>query len=444
MSARNIAQARLLANICPAMLDQMARNDLPDQRQLRVIAAATKEEQADVWKKCKPRRGFVAPWDEITRALGKIRIPARNAKFSDAEAEAFGIVWDNDLFAPADEDGRTTCQVDAFLAAQTAWLEANLGAGSHVVEVDDYLRPKLPKGAQPHYGQPGEGVFTAVTIDSRSGVVRETFYTLPPPRSGGAGAAGDGDDREAPARKSRPDVTAKGAAIIGDLRTDALHRALREKPIDDDQLIAMLVLAIAGQNVTVHSGVTGTYRVNPLGRIAEGLTEGGVLTRDLAAIRGAAREALVTVLSCRANQSASGMGARHAGAAIDADAFLPNMATEEFLPSLSRAALETCAAAISEAPQARVKDTRAALIARFSEGTFIYPGARFAPSGAELEAKRNQGNGTDVREDDAAVGEGELDEFDDGVLDDDDPDSDDETAAPERHADEADEARAAA
>jgi ParB family chromosome partitioning protein len=441
MSPRNIAQARLLANICPAMLDQMAKNDLPDQRELRVIAAATKEEQAEVWKKCKPKRGYEAPWGEITHALSKVRLPAKNAKFSEADAQAFGIVWDEDLFAPADEDSRTTCQVDAFLAAQTAWLEANLGAGNCIVEVDEYCRPKLPKGAQQHYGRPGEGVFTAFYIEGRSGVVRETLYTLPAAR---AGAAGDDDAGEAPVRKARPELTAKGAAIIGDLRTDALHQALRERPIDDDQLIAMLVLALAGKNVTVLSGITATGRFNPLGRIAESLTEGGVLTRDVSAIRNAAREALVTVLSCRENQSASGMGARHAGTAIDADAYLPNMASEEFLPSLSRAALEKCAVAASVAPEARVKDTRAALIARFSKETFIYPGARFAPTDAELEARRNPAGIIDGSEDDEEMGEGGFNDLESSVLDAGDLGSDDEAAVMDMNGDGLDEARAAA
>ena len=397
MSPRNIAQARLLANICPAMLDQMAKNDLPDQRELRIIAAATKEEQAEVWKQFKPKRGHEASWGEITHALSKARLPAKNAKFGDAGAQAFGIVWDEDLFAPADEDSRSTTQVDAFLAAQTAWIEANLGENQCFVQVDEYHRPKLPKGAQPHWGKPTKGVFTALYIEERSGIVRETQYTMPSTRSGGSGVSeADGE----PVRKTRPDLTAKGAAIVGDLRTDALHQALREKPINDDQLIAMLVLALAGKNVTILSGVTGSHRFNQLGQVAETLTEGGILTRDLATIRDAAREALVAVLSCRENHSASGIGARHAGTAIDADAYLPNMATEEFLPSLSRAALEQSAAAQSIAPQARVKDTRAALIARFSDGTFIYPGARFAPTKAELETRRNPASIIDGPDDD--------------------------------------------
>jgi len=386
MSARNIAQARLLANICPAMLDQMAKNDLPQQRELRVIAAATKAEQAEVWKQFKPKRGHEASWSEIAHALSKVRLPARNAKFGDAEAQAFGIVWDEDLFAPADEDSRTTTQVDAFLAAQTAWLEANLAEGDCIIEVDEYYRPKLPKGAQQHYGRAGDGVFTAHYIEARSGMVRETHYTLP---TGRGASSGSGTDDAEPVRKARPDLTAKGAAMVGDLRTDALHQALRENPVDDDQLIAMLVLALSGRNVTVLSGVTGRHRANHLARVAETLTEGGTITRDLTTIRHAAREVLVEVLSCRENHSATGMGARYAGAAIGADTYLPNMATEEFLPALSRAALEQCAEASEVAKQVRVKETRAALVSRFNDGTFIYPAARFAPTEAELEARRN-------------------------------------------------------
>jgi len=386
MTPRNIAQARLLANICPAMLEQMAKNDLPQQRELRIVAAATKEEQAEVWKQFKPKRGHEASWGEISHALNKIRLPAKNAKFGDAEAQAFGIVWDEDLFAPADEDSRTTSQVDAFLAAQTAWLEANLTEGDCITEMDEYYRPKLPKGAQQHYGRPGDGVFTAYTIEARSGIIRETHYTI----QGGHGALSESGTEDAePVRKARPDLTAKGAAMVGDLRTDALHQALREKPVDDDQLIAMLVLALSGRNVTVLSGVTGRHRASHLARVAETLTEGGAITRDLTTIRHAAREALVEVLSCRENRSATGMGARYAGAAIGADTYLPNMATEEFLPALSRAALEQCAEASEVPKQVRVKDTRAALVARFNDGTFIYPAARFVPTKAELEARRN-------------------------------------------------------
>jgi ParB/RepB/Spo0J family partition protein len=385
MTPRNIAQARLLANICPGMLDQMALNDLPDQRELRIIAAAAKDEQAQVWKANKPKRGDEANWGNIAHALGKTRLMAKDAKFGEAEAQAFGIVWEEDLFAPADEDSRSTPQVDAFIGAQMAWVEANLRKGQCIIEIDEYHRPQLPKGAQQHWGKPGKNVVTAFYIEPRNGIIRECAYTMPTKQT--PPVCDDAEESE-PVRKPRPDLTAKGAAMVGDYRTDALHQALREKPIDDDQLIAMLVLALAGKNVTVLSGVAGRYRSHGLGQVADTLTQGGALTRDLTTIRHAARDALVEVLSCRENQSASGIGARYAGAAIDADAYLSNMATDEFLPALSRAALEQCASANSVASQARVKDTRAALISRIGEGTFVFPGARFAPTVAESSASR--------------------------------------------------------
>ena len=250
-------------------------------------------------------------------------------------------------------------------------------------------------------------MLTAHCVNPRTGAVGEHLYTLPQARSAspGDGISGDGTDGE-PVRKPRPDLTQKGVAIVGDLRTDALHRALREQPIDDDRLIGMLVLALAGRNVTVKSGVAG-LRPSALGRIGDTLTEGGVLTRDLDTLRHAAREALVEVLSCRENHSASGMGARHAGAAIDADAFLPNMATEEFLPSLSRAALEACAGAHAVAVQPRARDTRAAMLKHFANGTFVYSGARFALAEAEREARRDPAStsgGTGADGQDGAAG----------------------------------------
>ena len=42
--------------------------------------------------------------------------------------------------------------------------------------------------------------------------------------------------------------------MIGDLRTDALHQALADTPIEDDTLLGLLILAFGGDNVSVDSG----------------------------------------------------------------------------------------------------------------------------------------------------------------------------------------------
>jgi ParB family chromosome partitioning protein len=69
-------------------------------------------------------------------------------------------------------------------------------------------------------------------------------------------------------------------ALIGELRTEALHQALEEAEIDDAMLIGLLVLAFAGENVTVISpGDSGGYHAETK-RAAYPLVEGSSLTTD--------------------------------------------------------------------------------------------------------------------------------------------------------------------
>jgi ParB family chromosome partitioning protein len=95
---------------------------------------------------------------------------------------------------------------------------------------------------------------------------------------------------------------------------------------------------------------------------------------------------LIGVLSCRDNRSQSGPFARIAGETIGASLRLPNMATEEFLSHLSRGALETVARAEGVNIAPRAKDTRARMVTRFKDGTFVYPGALFPLTPEEQEA----------------------------------------------------------
>ena len=212
----------------------------------------------------------------------------------------------------------------------------------------------------------------------------QVAYSLPQPRRASTGEVNK------PTPKPRPDITSKGVATIGALRTDALHQALREAPISDDVLMGLLVLGLGARNVQVHSSSDAKgHGVRE--RIAGRLTEGGVLTQDLGVLRTAAREMLVEVLSCRADMSQSGMNARYAGAAIGADAYLPNMATSEFLKCLSKQAMERTASANNVAPRNTGKETRAAMIAHCGGGTFVHPAALFPPTAQELQARRRSG-----------------------------------------------------
>jgi ParB family transcriptional regulator, chromosome partitioning protein len=62
---------------------------------------------------------------------------ARDASFDDDLAKAYGIVWQADLFAPADEDSRYTTDVEAFLGAQHEWMANHLPKRGAIVEVND-------------------------------------------------------------------------------------------------------------------------------------------------------------------------------------------------------------------------------------------------------------------------------------------------------------------
>lgn len=380
-SVRQIRKLRLLANILPAMLDHIAKGDMPNEQNLRIIAAATQDEQAQVWKKHKPRKTDPqVSWNDVARALTKDRMYARHASFGDDLAQAYGIAWQEDLFAPADEDSRYTNNVEAFLGAQQEWMTANLPKRGTVIEVSTWGEPKLPPKAERVYGKPNKNDCTGWYLDPRNGSVQSVAYRMPRPKKETAeakGSRGAGPDNTAPV--PRPDVIRRGMDMIGDLRTDALHEALARAPIEDDTLTALLVLAFAGGNVSVASGRNGDHGVRAQ-QARRLIGEDGSLVHDRETLHQVAREVLIEVLSCRENRSNSGGVARVAGAAIGADEFLPNMASEEFLSCLSRTALEAALTGTPVLPRQRVKETRAALVAHYAEGRFVHPAATFALS----------------------------------------------------------------
>jgi ParB-like chromosome segregation protein Spo0J len=403
---RQIKKLRLLANVLPAMLDHMAKGDMPDERQLRTIAAASLDEQKEVWKAHKPSKGNrQTSWWAVANGLAKTRMYARDASFDDDLAQAYGIAWVEDLFAPADQDSRYTTDVDAFLGAQQEWMTQHLPKKGVITETNGWGEAKLPSKAERVYGTPKKSDYTAMYLD-REGKVKSVHFRMPDPKKSKDKTADDkgGEDEAIVVSKPRPDVTRKGIEMIGDLRTDALHEALSRAPVEDDTLLALLVLAFAGQNVRVDSGAGGDFRHGGrLGRHAAALFDAeGKFAFDIGTLRIAARGVLIDVLSCRENISKSGIVAIIAGRAVGADAFLANMGTEDFLSCLSRPALEASCAATPVLPRARVKDTRAALVEHFKEGHFVHPSALFAADATSLTEWLTRSAVTELDDDEAA------------------------------------------
>ncbi|MCR6727842.1 ParB/RepB/Spo0J family partition protein [Agrobacterium fabrum] len=406
LPVRQIRKLRLLANVLPAMLDHMALGDMPNEQQLRTIAAASIEEQRQVWKANKPKKAERADWYNISRALSKTRMFAKDASFGDDLAQAYGIEWVEDLFAPADQDSRYTTNVEAFLGAQQEWMTSNLPRKGAIVEVNNWGQPELPKKAERIYGKPSKSDHVAMYLD-RDGKVQSVAFRMPEDKRKGKGgvsagndAAGTIDDPVIDPPKLRPDVTQKGQDMIGDFRTDALHEALGRAPIEDDMLMALLVLAFAGQNVRVDSGASDSvYGPKRFRRhAARLLSEDGKLAFDMETVRVAARSMLIDVLSCRRGMSNSGVVSRIAGDATGANSFLPNMGSEDFLLCLSRQALEAAAKEANVLPRQKVRETRAALVDHFSQERFIHASALFAPDRQDVVGLIKHGEAVDDEE----------------------------------------------
>ncbi|MDP3411069.1 ParB/RepB/Spo0J family partition protein [Bosea sp. (in: a-proteobacteria)] len=428
LPVRQIKKLRLLANVLPAMLDHMAKGDMPSEQQLRTIAAADFEEQKEVWKVQKPKKGDPqVSWFAVANGLSKKRMHARDASFGEDLAQAYGIQWGEDLFAPADEDSRYTTNVEGFLGAQQEWMTSNLPKRGIIADVNSWGQVVLPPKAERVHGKPGKTDGTAMYLD-REGKVQTVHFRLPEPKKAkGADDAEGGDDAIVMA-KPRPDVTRKGVEMIGDLRTDALHEALARAPIEDDTLMALLVFALAGRNISVQSGASDdVYGFARMERHAVGLVgEDGKLTFDMDTLRVAARSALIDVLSARENRTNSGIVARLAGDTIGADGFLPTMGTEEFLSCLSRQALERSCKDTPVLPRARVKDTRAALVEHFREARFVHLTALFAPTAAEVATWRSKSAVVADEDADMTTGDAEDGSGDAAALDDVDLDAIDE------------------
>src|SRR5208283_3922830 len=382
VSLRQIRKLRLLATVHPAILDQIGAGDMPKEQELRTIASASREDQAAVWKKMKPKKGEGVTWWQMSQALQKTRFFARDAKFGEAEREAFGIVWQEDLFAEGEEDNRFTIDGEAFVSAQRAWVDANMPKNGVWIEIDEYGREKLPLRANRTWTKPKKGDQIGFTIHPRDGAIHEVVFRIAEPdaKSGRNRSVGGNDDETAP-KKTRPEITQKGTEIIGALRTEALVKSLEVNACEDMTLIGMLVLALNARNVSVQSD-RPTHAT--LTKLVQSITEGGRLTHDAERLRVVARQMLTAVLSCSVGRGDSGLVARIAGDALGADAHIGNMATEDFLSCLSKAGIEKVGSSLRVLPRPRARETRAEVIKQASGTTYVHPAALFALTEAEL------------------------------------------------------------
>jgi ParB/RepB/Spo0J family partition protein len=374
----------------------------------------------------------VVQWDMIAEACRRHRI-TRAAAIFNVDTAGVAFERDFFAPPGSDEEWTTTDVATFLAAQRQALDAQAAASGGKLVAVDESKRelgsPALPKGWNASYGQPDkptkrERIFACVA--SRTGtVVRvtavdakaederkrratekaaarakadaappapEAAATPPGPAPAAPAAAPaapaatpaaaedpdedpDADpDEELPApapSDAKPGLTKSSQQVLADLKTAGLRARLRDRtaPIDTDTLLALLVLALHAQNVTV-----ANYEHPPGNEARAGadlvrrlVTPEGHLQYDAAELPTLAREALARVLSFDHPEIGYNPYKRRSGATaewtaatigVEPGRHRPRLDTAELLAGCDASTLKAAAAV------ARLKFTTAAAAKR--------------------------------------------------------------------------------
>lgn len=201
---------------------------------------------------------------------------------------------------------------------------------------------------------------------------------------------------EPPASKRGP-LTEKGRILVAQAKTAAIRCALRDRRDHlAEDLLTVLVLAIAGDNVTVLGDPASKYARTRFADLASRLvTPEGTPRQDLTdmEIYTIAAEAAARMIVCAptgAFGNESGPAAEWIGIALEAHLDMPRLDTEEILATLSADALKEAAIAVGDTGKGTGKAIRARLVGN-AEGIRL-PGMDFAAKGPPQATSRPEGH----------------------------------------------------
>ena len=409
LPVRLVLRMRKLGSLHPTILAAIEAHGMPAPGHLHAIAAAPPEtQQRMLARETHFSDGY---WWRVAQGCAQTRLSAALAIF---DVAASGLAFEEDLFAePDDPDRFTTTDVAGFLAAQRAALEAKVAASKGrlmLAKPDKHGGIALPKGWTVQWGWHfGDAKLprgcTGHVLVRENGRV-EGQAAKPPAKKEGAkksstakpAPADDPDDEVeeddgAPAESPTPPpapkrLTQAGRELLAELRTDGLRAALRDRPAQPETALAVLLLALAADNVQV-SGERGMrFGRTDFHDIAAAVfvvleqapnEQGAMLDR-------LATEAAARILICRGVKAGNGSGdaAEWIGALIDADRALPRLDREELLAAMSAEMLAEIA------PAHGVKPGKAAAMRRDLAGqapALRLPEARFRAEPPALEAR---------------------------------------------------------
>ncbi len=372
---RVTARMEMLGRLHPKML-RLVEIDMPTEHEIRKVVRAPLEMQDAIASKHLAEltgdEDDTVAWYQIGDACKLTRISRTVAIF---DADAAGIVWDEDLFAePGSRDQFTTTDVDTFMARQQDALESLVAQTmaarrkAEIVKLDRQGAVALPKDFDPVYSvtpetaKKNQTAFYAIAADGsvRSRVAEQKRVKKPgkaakgdgeQPTEDGPGAwrdSGDDDGEDGTEASDSSDddaeletaqetapigVTQAGSTMIANAKTEALRARLRQDDMDAHDLLSLIVLALCGRNVHIAGG--NAYGFDDLA--ARLMVPGGMLAAATPEpeIREIAREALARVVCIGGPKTnivhASGPPAEWIGAYVDAAELLPRFDTTTFL-----------------------------------------------------------------------------------------------------------------
>ncbi|WP_148300149.1 hypothetical protein [Acetobacter papayae] len=280
------------------------------------------------------------------------------------------MVWAEDLFGEGGKDNRFTEDGSAYAAAQEQWLAECVPEGGVKMEAGEYGQAATPDGYKrvTNWMAAEETDVMGYFLNPNTLKIDEIpLRPLGTEEQGTAAAPRSLAPTSVAAPKERAAISGTGLAMLGQIRTQALHAALDAvvEDVDPWDLVAALLLALGGKNVSVR-----TPEREPYGQMSRqetalaALFPEGVLIRDPALLRQEAVAVLKNVANCTISQhSGSGLTAQIMGLLFDADAQMPNMAFDDFLKCFSKPGIMEAGKALKLLPRNTGKEMRNAIMA---------------------------------------------------------------------------------
>ncbi len=418
-----------LSRLHPDVL-KLIEIEMPPDHALRTIAQASDKAQAKAVKDVRAKPGQFN-WHAIAHRCEVQRINRSEAIF---DADTHPAMWDEDLFAQPDDEGRfSTADVDGFMKLQSAALDAHVEAERAArkrVQRAEFDATKhgvqLPKQFRLISTIPGskpkrtECVFIALRPDGRIAEVlavdvaaqkvadkardqkakekaktaARTDTDVDTSEELGS-SAGDGD-APLPETPQRSPVSKAGLDLIAAAKTRALHDRLAwtAKELSIGELLRLVLVSFDAHNIEIRD-----YQKR---RAVEAIVARQILPGDCqwcvqrcneAGTRGAAAKLLQTLLTIGGPSdrfAASGDAAEWIGAAIGAGEALPRFDTEVMLAAVNGETLRKVATDAGIKATGSVTALRSKLIGalpnwRPDAAAFGAPGPVIEPDDEDIE-----------------------------------------------------------